>query len=104
MWEDSSLYPITAGVPQGGVWSPMLFNLYVHHLPSQLKSYLLVSYADNSTLLKVIPTKDLRLSAEQIFVVLLIGGEDDTLNLNPQSLMPYVFLSSVMLRSILPYL
>ena len=63
MWEDSSLYPITAGVPQGGVWSPMLFNLYVHHLPSQLKSYLLVSYADNSTLLKVIPTKDLRLSA-----------------------------------------
>ena len=51
------------GVPQGGVWSPLLFNLYVRHLPSQLGSCLLVSYADDSTLLKVIPTKDLRLSA-----------------------------------------
>ena len=61
--QDSSLYPITAGIPQGGVWSPMLFNLYVHHLPSQLKSCLMVSYADDSTLLKAIPTKDLRLSA-----------------------------------------
>ena len=50
-------------VPLGGVWSPLLFNLYVRHLPSQLRSCLLVSYADDSTLLKVIPTKDLRLSA-----------------------------------------
>ena len=41
----------------------MLFNLYVCHLPSQLKSCLLVSYADDSKLLKVIPTKHLRLSA-----------------------------------------
>ena len=40
----------------------MLFNLYVRHLPSQLNSCLLVSYADDSTLLKVIPTKNLRLS------------------------------------------
>ena len=60
---ESSLYPVTAGVPQGGVRSPMLFNLYVCHLPSQLHSYLLVSYADNSTRLKIIPTKELRLSA-----------------------------------------
>ena len=48
---------------QGGVWSPLLFNLYVRHLPSQLESCLLVSYADDSTLLKVIPTKDVRLNA-----------------------------------------
>ena len=50
------------GVPQGGVWSPLLFNLCVRHLPSQLESSLLVSYADDSTLLKVIPTKDVRLN------------------------------------------
>ena len=60
--QDSSLYPFTEGILQGGVWSPMLFNLYVRHLPSQLKSCLLVSYADDSTLLKVFHTKDLRLS------------------------------------------
>ena len=60
--QESFLYPITPGVPQGGVWSPMLFNLYVRHLPSQLNSCLLVSYADDSMLLKVIPTKDLRLN------------------------------------------
>ena len=55
---ESSLYPVTARVPQGGVWSPMLFNLYVRHLPSQLHSYSLVNYADDSTLLKIIPTKE----------------------------------------------
>ena len=48
--QDSSLYPIKAGAP-----------LYVHHFPSQLNCCLLVSYAGDSTLLKVIPTKDLRL-------------------------------------------
>ena len=42
--KESSLYPVMTGVPQGGVWSPHLFNLYVHHLPSQLRSCLLVSY------------------------------------------------------------
>jgi len=60
---ESSLYQVTAGVPQGVVWSPMLLNLYVHHLPSQLESCLLLSYADAYTMLKVVPTKDLRLSS-----------------------------------------
>ena len=50
--QNSSLYPIKAGAP-----------LYVRHFPSQLKCCLLVSYVGDSTLLKVIPTKDLRLSA-----------------------------------------
>ena len=36
--QDSSLYPITAGIPQGGVCSPMLFNFYARHLSAQLKS------------------------------------------------------------------
>ena len=38
LWQMDKNTPITAGVPQGGVWSPMLFNLYVHNFPSQLSS------------------------------------------------------------------
>ena len=42
--KESSLYPVMTGVPQGGVWSLHLINLYVRHLPSQFRSCLLVSY------------------------------------------------------------
>ena len=61
--QESSLYPVMVGVPQGGAWSLLLFNLCVCHLPSQLQSCLLVSYAEDSTLLKVNPTKYLKLIA-----------------------------------------
>ena len=48
-------------------WSLMLFNLYVRHLPSQVHHSLLVSYADDSTLLKIVPSKEARkLAAEEI--------------------------------------
>ena len=64
---ESSQYPIQAGVPQGAVWSPMLFNLYVRQLPSQVRHSFLVSYADDSTLLKIVPSKEARkLAAEEI--------------------------------------
>ena len=32
----SSQLPFTAGVPQGGIWSPLLFNLYIRHFPDQV--------------------------------------------------------------------
>ena len=65
--KESSKYPIQAGVPQRAVWSPMLFNLYVRQLLLQVHHSLLVSYADDSTLLKIAPSKEARkLAAEQI--------------------------------------
>ena len=60
-------YLIQAGVPQGAVWSPMLFNLYVRQLPLQVRHCLLVSYVDDSTLLKVVPSREARaLAAKEI--------------------------------------
>ena len=56
--KESSHYPIHAGVPQGAIWSPILFNLYVWQLPLQVHYCHIVSYTDDSTLLKVIPSKE----------------------------------------------
>ena len=59
----SSKRPFTAGVPQGGIWSPILFNLYTRCLSAQILHCDLFTYADNTTLNKVIPTKDDRNTA-----------------------------------------
>ena len=56
----SSQLPFTAGVPQGGIWSPLLFNLYIRHLSDQVLHCDLFQYADDSSLMKVIPSKDNR--------------------------------------------
>ena len=61
--ESSDLYPVTAGVPQGAIWSPTLFNLYIHLLPTLVKHSLIVGYADDHTLLKIIPDKSDRVTA-----------------------------------------
>ena len=45
--ESSDLYPITAGIPQGAIWFPTLFNLYIHLLPTVVKLSLIVGYTDN---------------------------------------------------------
>jgi len=48
----------TAGVPQGGVWSPILFNLYIHLLGNQVLCCDLFQYADDVSLMKVVRTKE----------------------------------------------
>ena len=55
--ESSDLYPNTAGIPQGAIWFPTLFNLYIRLLPIVVKHSLIVGYTDNYTLLKIIPVK-----------------------------------------------
>ena len=61
--ESSDLHPVTAGVPQGAIWSPLLFNLYIHLVPTVAKHCLIVGYADDHTLLKIIPDKSDRFTA-----------------------------------------
>ena len=54
---------MTAGVPQGAIWSPPLFNLYIRQLPSVVRHSLIVGYVDNHSLLKIIPDKTDRIVA-----------------------------------------
>ena len=61
--DTSDLYSVTVGVPQGAIWSPPLFNLYIRQLPTMVKHSLIVGYADDHTLLKIIPDKSDRLTA-----------------------------------------
>jgi hypothetical protein len=42
---------VRQGVPQGGVLSPVLFNLYMSHMPAPPGNIKLVSYADDSNIL-----------------------------------------------------
>ena len=61
--DTSSKRAFTAGVPQGGIWSSILLNLYTRHLSAQIFNCDLFMYADDTTLVKVIPTKDNRNTA-----------------------------------------
>ena len=61
--EQSSVLAVLAGVLQGAIWSPLLFNIYIRFLPSVVNFTSVMGYADDHTLLKVIPVKSDRLKA-----------------------------------------
>ena len=63
--DTSSQWNFTAGVPQGGVWSSILFNLYIQHLTKQVLHCNLFEYADDSSLVKVIKNKENRIAAAE---------------------------------------
>ena len=49
--DSSNLHPVTAGVPQGTIWSPPLINFYIRKLPTVVEHSLIVGYADDHSLL-----------------------------------------------------
>ena len=51
------LYSISAVAPQGAIWSLLLFNLYIQLFPTVVKHCSIIGYADDHTLLKIIPQK-----------------------------------------------
>ena len=59
----SSMLTVSAGVPQGAVWLPLLFNLCIRFLPSVVQFSSVIGYTDDHTLLKIIPLKQDHLRA-----------------------------------------
>ena len=47
--KSSQEYPVNAGVPQGSILSPKLFQLYVNDLPHDVTCNIVI-YADDTTL------------------------------------------------------
>ena len=60
----SKLGNVVLGVPQGGILGPLLFPLYTSVLFSILENYL-ISYADNSRLLYVMPSPGVRVTVAE---------------------------------------
>ena len=49
---------MTSGVPQGGVVSGILFNMYINDLPQQIKFCKISIYADDTKIFAQIPNVD----------------------------------------------
>ena len=60
----SKLVNVVSGVPQGSVLGPLLFLLYTSELFSVLENKL-IGYADDSTLLAVVPSPGLRVAVAE---------------------------------------
>ena len=63
----SALVEYFAGVPQGGIWSPKLWNFHIRELAQVVVDSMLMKYADDSALLKVIQTiADRRMAVAEV--------------------------------------
>ena len=63
----SKLFNVVPGVPQGSVWGPLLFLQYTSELFYILKNRL-ISYADDSTLMAVVPSPDIRVTVAESMI------------------------------------
>ena len=60
----SKLVNVVSGIPQGSVLGPLLFPLYTSELFSILENKL-IGYADDSTLIAVVPSTGVRITAAE---------------------------------------
>ena len=63
----SKLVNVVSGVPQGSVLGPLLFLLYTSELFSILENKL-IGYADDSTLMAVVPSPGLRVAVAESLI------------------------------------
>ena len=63
----SKLVNIVSGVPQGSVLGPLLFLLYASELFSILENKL-IGYADDSTLMAVVPSPGVRVAVAESLI------------------------------------
>ena len=63
----SKLVNVVSGVPQGSVSGPLLFLLYTSELFSILENKL-IGYADNSTLMAVVPSPGVRVAVAESLI------------------------------------
>ena len=89
--DTSSQQPFTASVPQGGIWSPILLNLYIRHISAQVLHCDLFQYAGDSTLIKVIPSKDNRtVAADEMSARIYSWGRKWNINFEPTKCIRFV--------------
>ena len=50
--EQSKVMQIASGVPQGAIWSPILFDIFVRNVPHRVQNAMSIFYADDLTLIR----------------------------------------------------
>ena len=68
----SKLVDVVSGVPQVSVWGPLLFLLFTSVLFSVLENKL-IGYADDSTLMAVVPSPGVRVTVAESLIVTFAG-------------------------------
>ena len=92
--EFSEFLPITRGVPQGAILSPLIFNIYTFLLPEVIKTCNIMMYADDTQLCHSFSFGDHKTATDQVNADLdrlLLFSKNHSLTLNPTKSTVMVF-------------